>query len=164
MTLLSDLLDYSQVNRFAYDTETISLKKTVDDIMFLLGCSDGFSCDVTDFNLVILRHAFEIVLRNLITNSIKHHSSEKGRITIEYERTPNEHLLHISDDGPGIPDNLQDKALEMFATLRPRDQVEGSGMGLAMVKKIVEHHGGRLEIEKGRTTGTCIIIHWPFNT
>lgn len=164
MTLLNDLLDYSRVNRFAYDTENISLKKTVDDIMFLLGHSDGFSCEITDCNLVIQRRAFEIVLRNLITNSIKHHSLKKGHIKIECERNLTEYLFRISDDGPGIPDNLHAKALEMFSTLRPRDQVEGSGMGLAMVKKIIEHHGGSLEIEKGRVTGTCIIIRWPFNT
>ena len=71
------------------------------------------------------------------------------------------HRFTISDDGPGIPINLQEKVMEMFQTLKPRDKIEGSGMGLAFVQKIVEHHNGTISINSDGTRGTTFIIDWP---
>ena len=56
------------------------------------------------------------------------------------------HIIAVEDDGPGIPEELHEKAMEMFQTLKPRDQVEGSGMGLAMIKRILENYEGSVKI------------------
>ena len=71
------------------------------------------------------------------------------------------HYISVQDDGPGIPQELFDKALEMFQTLRPRDKVEGSGMGLSLSKKTIEHYGGSLTIESDGLNGTKVIVIWP---
>ena len=71
------------------------------------------------------------------------------------------HIISVEDDGPGIPVELFDKAVEMFQTLRPRDKVEGSGMGLSLSKKTVEHYGGSLTIQSDGVRGTTIVITWP---
>ncbi|MFD2204624.1 CHASE domain-containing protein [Kiloniella antarctica] len=162
MKLLKDLLEYSQVRRFEYLNEPVSLQKMTLDILFLHGADKNFSCEVPDIEIKLPHTPLEIVLRNLISNTIKHHDKKTGVITISYQEQEAGHLLRFEDDGPGIPDNLHHKALEMFQTLKPRDKVEGSGMGLAMVKKIIEHHGGTFQIETGRTVGTCCVIFWPF--
>ncbi|MEH6496620.1 MAG: CHASE domain-containing protein [Pseudomonas marincola] len=162
MQLLKDLLDYSQVNRFEYSVETVSIQQMTADIVFLLGAEDKLSCSVPDIEIQIPRAPLEIVLRNLFSNTLKHHNSETGKIKIHYTNREDGHEIAIEDDGPGIPDHLHDKAVEMFQTLQPRDQVEGSGMGLAMVKKIIEFHGGTFQIETGRKTGTCFFVFWPF--
>ena len=162
MKLLSDLLSYSRINRFAYENETINLCEMVKDCFELLGNPEGFSYDAPYIDIEIPLIPFEITLRNLISNSIKHHDKKTGNITIDYQLNMGIHRFSISDDGPGIPVNLQAKVMEMFQTLQPRDKVEGSGMGLAFVQKIVEHHNGTITIksEDGKR-GTTIIIHWP---
>lgn len=65
-------------------------------------------------------------------------------------------FFEIGDDGPGIASEFHQRIFEMFSTLRSRDEVEGSGMGLALVKKIVEQGGGRITVasiadERGAT-------------
>jgi signal transduction histidine kinase len=64
------------------------------------------------------------------------------------------------DDGPGIDSQFHQRIFIMFQTLKPRDEVEGSGMGLALVKKIVEQYGGTVKVESnGR--GCCFKFTWP---
>tara|TARA_R110002049_G_scaffold276106_2_gene454232 strand:- start:2462 stop:4255 length:1794 start_codon:yes stop_codon:yes gene_type:complete len=161
MKLLSDLLNYSRINRFAYENETINLNNAVRDCFDLLGSPEGYNCEAPDIEISIPLIPFEIVLRNLISNSIKHHDQKTGNISLTYLFNMDTHHLYITDDGPGIPSKLQGKVMEMFQTLKPRDKVEGSGMGLAFVKKIVEHHSGTIEIESDGQRGTTFIIHWP---
>ncbi|WP_417430995.1 CHASE domain-containing protein [Kiloniella sp.] len=162
MTLLKDLLDYSKIARFAYSSEPVSLRKMSNDVLVLHGKDQEFSCTAPDVMINIPRIPLDIVLRNLISNTIKHHDKENGIITISYDKGEQGHFIRVEDDGPGIPDKMHGKALEMFQTLQPRDKIEGSGMGLAMVKKIVEHHKGTFQLQKGRERGACCIIFWPF--
>jgi len=161
MKLLSDLLDYSRISRFEYKSESLNLEEMVDDVFSLMGAPSGFSCSADNIELDIPRIPMEIVIRNLISNAIKHHDQQQGKITISQHQENEQHIFRVHDDGPGIPIELQEKALEMFQTLKPRDQVEGSGMGLAMVKKIVEHHGGELKISSNGNRGTSFIFSWP---
>ena len=67
----------------------------------------------------------------------------------------------VSDDGPGIPRAFHDTVFQMFETLKRRDVVEGSGMGLALVKKIIETAGGRVWIEPSDGRGTTVRFTWP---
>ncbi len=160
--LLKDLLEYSQVGRTEFASEQVALGEMCDDINFLLGADKNFVIAAPELPVIIQRNPLEIVLRNLISNAIKHHDKQRGSITVTCETSAKGYLMKVSDDGPGIPEELHAKALEMFQTLKPRDQVEGSGMGLALVKKIVEHHGGTFEIERGREIGAGFSIFWPF--
>ena len=105
-----------------------------------------------------------MVLRNLISNAIKHHDKGDGHIDVSYELITLDdkklHQIKVKDDGPGIPPELQEKALEMFQTLQSRDETEGSGMGLAMVKKMAEKYEGSLQIESDGKRGTTFIVQW----
>lgn len=73
----------------------------------------------------------------LISNSIKHRDRETSRIEIATRLEGGKCLITVFDDGPGIPENHRERVFEAMTTLRPRDEVEGSGMGLAFVRKIV---------------------------
>ena len=161
MKLLNDLLEYSRVNTKKYVPELVHLQEMSEDIFTLLNAPDNFSISAPDLELEIPKSPFEIVLRNLISNAIKHHDKENGKIDISYEHTEKMHIICVSDDGPGIPDDLHEKALQMFQTLQPRDRVEGSGMGLALVKRIVSHYNGEFFITKNVKVGTQFVIHWP---
>ena len=69
----------------------------------------------------------------------------------------------VSDDGPGIPTTLHEKAFGMFQTLKRRDEVEGSGMGLALVKKTVETYGGTIQLESDIGKGATFRFTWKDN-
>ncbi|TEW47272.1 CHASE domain-containing protein [Psychromonas algicola] len=161
MRLLDDLLDYSRLNLKPVANDIVNLHHTTQDIMLLLEKSNNFRCIAPLIEISIPLAPFEIVLRNLISNSIKHHDRESGYITITYQDNDEFHVIAVEDDGPGIPEALHEKAMEMFQTLKPRDQVEGSGMGLAMIKRIVENYEGNVKITSDGQRGTKITVQWP---
>jgi len=162
--LLNDLLEYSRIGRDEHVKETLNLKECTKEIFELQGNRDGFTCTGQDVDFTLQRIPFEMALRNLISNAIKHHDKDKGHIDVAYElvkvNDKDMHQFKITDDGPGIPPDLQEKALEMFQTLQSRDETEGSGMGLAMVKKMAEKYEGSLQIESDGIRGTTFIVQW----
>jgi signal transduction histidine kinase len=101
------------------------------------------------------------VFHNLINNAIKHHDRDSGTVTLEVERLEGQYRFTVSDDGPGIPAEYQKQIFEMFRTLKSRDEVEGSGMGLALVKKTVERFGGGIEVLSGIERGAAFAFTWP---
>jgi len=160
MKLLDDLLAYSQVNRSVFETEPVNLARLSKDVLELTGFSDKFHLDAADTVIDIQKAPLEIVLRNLLSNVIKHHHKGTGNISVQYRQNKHSHIISVVDDGPGIPQEFHEKALEMFQTLQPRDKVEGSGMGLSMIKRIVDHHHGSVKIESDGVSGTTVVIYW----
>ena len=159
--LLDDLLDYARIGRHEYKAQELDLAETAQEIFSLLDHPITFQLSVAKQLLFVPKIPLEIVLRNLISNAIKHHDKTSGHIEIFYKQDNDMHYIYVQDDGPGIPCELFDKAVEMFQTLRPRDKVEGSGMGLSLSKKTIEHYGGTLTIKSDGKTGTTIVISWP---
>lgn len=86
------------------------------------------------------------VLQNLVDNAIKHHDRTDGRIWITGADMDDKVSFTVTDDGPGIPEEYHARIFGMFQTLRRRDEVEGSGLGLAMVKRYVERNGGDITL------------------
>lgn len=160
MKLLTDLLDYSRIDRTEFKKERVNLYDMNQDIISLVDIPLGFTCTAPDVEINIPAPPLEIVLRNLISNAIKHHDKDSGKISILYNSNSDSHIISVEDDGPGIPAEFHDKVMQMFQTLKPRDKVEGSGMGLAMVKEIVEHYGGSITIESDGKRGTRFVIKW----
>jgi signal transduction histidine kinase len=117
-----------------------------------------------DYSLPVLHahHApLEQVLRNLINNAIKHHPTGKGSIRVYAQDKVDEVMFAVEDDGAGIPQEFSEKIFQMFQTLKPRDEIEGSGMGLAIVKRIVELQGGRIWFHGGPGgCGTVFKFTW----
>jgi signal transduction histidine kinase len=101
------------------------------------------------------------ILMNLIGNAIKHHDKKKGHIEVAVEDNGDGYTFTVRDDGPGIPAQFHDQVFKMFQTLKPRDQVEGSGMGLAMVRKYVQVSGGTITVESAEGQGSTFRFTWP---
>lgn len=164
--LLDDLLLYSRARRSreASLIEEVSLNKIMSEIVDLLGAPSSFKIGYSfeALNIRTNRVALEQVLRNLIGNAIKHHDREVGEINVSGTLVgPGQLSIKVKDDGPGIEPQYHTQIFELFRTLRPRDEVEGSGMGLAIVKKLIENNGGTIEVESDGSRGTCFTFSWP---
>ena len=162
--LLEDLLAYSRVGRAADSryTEIISGEVLVDDVLTLLS-SENFTVSVSPAlrDIQVCRMPLQQILMNLVDNAIKHHHKKKGFIDVTVEDAGEAYCFAVKDDGPGIPPQFHDEIFKMFQTLKPKDQVEGSGMGLAVVRKALEVFGGRLQLESGEGQGSTFRFTWP---
>ncbi len=147
--LLDDLLGYSRAGRIEAPFEDVDLETTSTEWFKALNADGRFNLH-QDIRLKTMRVrpvALEQVLTNLYSNSMKHHGSDEGNIYIRAFETDDSYEIHYEDDGPGIPTNQRERAFQMFQTLQPRDKVEGSGMGMAIIKKIIERDGGSVTCE-----------------
>jgi signal transduction histidine kinase len=109
------------------------------------------------------RFRIEQVFMNLIGNAIKYHDKESGIIEIDYEKTNDFHQFSVADDGPGIALEFHEKVFMIFQTLQPRDTVESTGVGLSIVKKIIDEIGGKVWIESLPGKGAKFIFNIPAN-
>ncbi len=161
--LLDDLLAYSRAGRRSGEAATVDTRQLVHDVAVLLAPPPGMRIEADDSLpcLVTWRAPLEQVLRNLINNAIKHHPTGQGLVRVCAEARGGHTLFAVEDDGAGIPPQFAEKVFQMFQTLKPRDEVEGSGMGLAIVKRLVELHGGRVWFHPGRGgRGTVFKFTW----
>ena len=162
--LLDSLLAYSRAGRQDAAPEDIDTESLVHDAIALVAPPEGFAITLEgEFPTVRSSRApLELVLRNLIGNAIKHHDRPDGHITVSAKARGSWAVFTITDDGPGIGPAYRERVFGLFQTLRPRDEVEGSGMGLAIVRKNVESQGGSIILESdGR--GATFRFTWPLN-
>ena len=162
--LLEDLLAYSRAGRKVGDIRDINTKNMVDDIIYMIDPPEGFVID-TDANLpVVQTHSapLETVFRNLISNAIKHApDGAQGRVRVWAEDRGNMIEFAVQDNGSGIPQEYAEKVFKMFQTLKARDELEGSGMGLAIVQRILDWQGGRIWFHDGPDgVGTVFRFTW----
>ncbi|TAL27940.1 MAG: sensor histidine kinase [Alphaproteobacteria bacterium] len=103
--------------------------------------------------------ALERVFAGLIGNAVKHHDRGAGTIRISMKEDDAGYVFGVADDGPGILPEHQAHIFEIFQTLKPRDKIEGSGMGLSIVSRILESHGETIRVESsGR--GATFLFTW----
>lgn len=106
---------------------------------------------------------FEVVLRNLIDNAVTHSLPESGPVAVEVSRHDGNVTVTVSDDGPGIPEPDAAHIFEPFYRVdRSRSRRTGGyGLGLSICKRVVESHGGRIDVLPRRPRGTTFVVRLP---
>ncbi len=161
--LLDDLLAYSRAGRKVGAHRMVDSHALVLDVAQLINAPQNVSISIEGKLPTFKTHPapLEQVLRNLIGNAVKHHPGPEGRIAVSCLDEGERYVFAVEDDGEGIPAQYADRVFEMFQTLKPRDQVEGSGMGLAIVNRIVQWQGGRVWFEPAASgRGTVFKFQW----
>ena len=164
--LLDDLLAYSRAGRKVGAHRMTDSHALVMDVLQMMNPPEQIKVSIEGKLPAFKTHPtpLEQVLRNLIGNAVKHHPGPEGRIVVSCEEKPDHYLFSIADDGEGIPAQYAERVFEMFQTLKPRDQVEGSGMGLAIVNRIVQWQRGRVWFEPPPSgKGTVFKFQWKKN-
>jgi signal transduction histidine kinase len=164
-SLLDDLLAYSRAGRGDTASDLVDTKELIGELALLASPPQGFSIvrGETLPTFETARAPLTQVVQNLISNAIKHHDRPaNGHVWIEALTLPHAVEFTVTDDGPGIPERFRERVFGMFQTLKPRDEVEGSGMGLAIVKKLIEIQGGKIWLTEGQAgQGLSVHFTWP---
>lgn len=101
------------------------------------------------------------LFQNLISNAIKYNDKEEGQIDIRLQEELNLFRISVTDNGPGIDKKYHDKVFQIFQTLQSRDAYESTGIGLTIVKRIVEMHGGEIQIFSDNNQGATFEFTIP---
>lgn len=160
--LIKELLDYSRVGRRDKPFEKIKLEELLEEVLY----DFEFRIKETDANIIIennlpeifaIRFRIKQLLHNIISNSLKFINKKKPIIRIGfYEKYSNLWYFYIKDNGIGMEQKDYDLVFGVFKRLYSREEYPGTGIGLALCKKIVETHGGNIWIESEINKGSCI--------
>jgi PAS domain S-box-containing protein len=164
--LIDDLLQLSRIGRTRYEYATVSVTELANDVKLELSYAiqekqvdlqidpnlPAVACDKTR-----LREVF----KNLISNAIKYNDKPTPRVEIACKASNDSVTFTVSDNGIGIPAEFHEKIFKIFQRLHHRDEYEGSGVGLAICKKVVEAHGGRIWVESEPERGTTFCFTIP---
>ncbi|HHF7374896.1 TPA: ATP-binding protein [Legionella bozemanae] len=161
--LIDGILQYSRAGRLDLNVERVNTKEILKDIIENLNPEGRFKIQYPK-RLPIFKTAkipLIQVFSNILGNSFKHHHREKGTIKIEVDTLGAFYLFTIKDDGPGIAPEFFNKIFVVFQTLKSRDELESTGIGLSIVKKIVESQGGKVMVQSQVGHGTTMSFTWP---
>jgi len=161
--MLNDLLVHSRISRMQ-TFRSNDLNAAIDTVLEKLAVPEGFKIEreLNGHSVYMGERDVLTMLEASISNSIKHHDRESGTIRISAQVGSGELILDVSDDGPGIEPEYREKVFEAMAMLQPRDEVEGSGMGLTHIRKIAEDCGGNAEwLDVDTDRGSRLEIRLP---
>lgn len=169
-SLIDGILQYSRVGRAREEMQLVDLDTVAKDVIEILSAPAGVSVTIETELPTLLCEKTRIhqVFQNLIGNAVKHLDKPEGEIRVgclnEGRGTKDEgrfHTFYVVDNGPGIEEQYFDKIFQMFQTLKPRDEVENTGVGLTIVKKIVEQYGGKIWVESKLGEGSTFWFTLP---
>jgi len=165
--LINDLLAYSRVTRKSTEFETVNLEKVLNEVLFNLEI-------VTEKNqTIIIRESLPEIqadyrqmvqlFQNLIGNALKYRRNATPEICISVQKEDDHWLFSVEDNGIGMESQYFEQVFQIFRRLHTQDEHEGTGIGLAITKRIIEHHGGRIWIESEPSKGSTFYFTIPIN-
>ncbi|MEM8812063.1 MAG: HAMP domain-containing sensor histidine kinase [Pseudomonadota bacterium] len=162
-SLLGGILRYSRASSGAAEAVDINFEDLARQIFNDLNSENRFRINLKDRSETFVADYTFVhqLLSNLIGNAIKHHNGSEGRLDLSLDSDGDFYCIVVDDDGPGIPEDMREKVLQMFQTLKPRDEVEASGIGLAIVKRLVERRNGKLIVGHSELGGARFEVKWP---
>ncbi len=101
------------------------------------------------------------VFSNLIGNAVKYNKSETPVVKLSYKEEDGHYTFTVTDNGIGIEEKYKNQIFEIFKRLHTKEEYEGTGIGLAMCKKIIESHGGNIHVESTPGKGSSFIFTIP---
>ncbi len=163
--LIDDLLTYSRIESKRTDRALVDMNQVASTVVSNLQVTiedTGARVAMGPLPMVHVDGAqMTRVLQNLIGNAIKFHGPEPPRITIAAKRRSGEWVISVKDNGIGIDAGHKDDLFKMFHRLHTREEYEGTGIGLAITKKIVERNGGRIWFESSPGKGSTFYFTIP---
>lgn len=161
--LIRGLLIYARAGKTAQNYEDVDLNEMLNEIQ------EGIALR-PELKILIPTHLPRIrteriplqqILSNLIINAVKYHDKKQGYIKVYLAEKPAHYEFYVEDNGPGIAPQYHDKIFLIFQTLVERDSFESTGIGLAIVKKILDERKQRIRVTSSPGNGSIFSFTWP---
>ena len=166
--LINDLLEYSRVTRTSREPKFTNCKfilnQALAGLKVVIKENKATMSHDTLPDIMVDPTQLVQVLQNLILNGIKFHGEETPKIHISAERKVNEWVFSVRDNGIGIDLQYSEKIFEVFKRLHTRERYPGTGIGLAVCKKIIERQGGHIWVESELGKGSTFYFTLPIKT
>ncbi|ANN67183.1 sensor histidine kinase [Bordetella bronchialis] len=162
--LIDGILEYSRIGRIKEARVPVDLDVLVGDIIDLLAPPDHIEVLVENPLPVVMaeRTRMQQLFQNLVSNAIKYMDKPQGLVRIGCEPAGESRWrFWVSDNGPGIEARHHERIFQLFQTLAPRDRVESTGVGLTLVKKILELYGSDISVQSTVGAGTAFVFTLP---
>lgn len=165
--MIERLLEFSKMNQIQCNFEEINLHNT-----FLCVMKELLSLEPNrKVNFILPEYIpmingdktlIKLLIQNILTNALKFsRNNEITKIEITYNAFDNYNKIIISDNGVGFDMNYSNKLFHIFERLHSKDEFEGSGVGLVIMKRIIERHNGKISITSELNKGTCVVLCFP---
>jgi len=161
--LIDGILQYSRIGRVEEKKVVVNLNELVAEVIDMVAPPQNISITVENELPIIEFERTRItqVFQNLLSNAVKFLDKPEGQVRIGCAEEDDFWKFSVADNGPGIEEKYFDKIFEMFQTLAPRDEVESTGIGLTVAKKIVELYGGKIWVESKVGQGSTFLFTLP---
>jgi signal transduction histidine kinase len=164
--MLDELLDYSRLQNTQVDREPVDLNELLDEVrglyrLTLEEIGGSISCQQPLPTLAVDRRQFQRLFQNLIGNAIKFRSDRPLQITLRSQRVRDEWRIGVKDNGVGIAEDDIKRIFGMFERAGVAEDQPGTGMGLAICKRIVQNHGGNIWVRSNPGGGSVFIFSVP---
>lgn len=162
--MVTDLLQYSQLDAGKKSFDRVDCNRVIDDVLETL----RFEIEEADANVIVgdlptvkgNDHQLRRLFRNLLSNALKY-GGDSPEIQITVDKVENDWAFTVADDGIGIDSSELDRVFALFTRADRTDSASGTGVGLAVCKKIVEQHGGQISIDSTPEDGTQVMFTIP---
>jgi len=160
--LINGILEYSRAGRMKFNSQTVALNPFIEEIVEAVGPHANVKITIQPGmpSISTEKVALEQIFSNLISNAIKYNNSPEPAINITFKELTKYYEFCVEDNGPGIAPEFHDKIFVIFQTLQSRDKIESTGVGLAIVKKIVEEKNGTVWVDSDKGKGTRFYFTW----
>lgn len=162
-TLIEGILEYSRIGKQNLQNEEFNCDELIGQVLDSLSADKKFTLiaqpgigKITGKRTLLFQ-----VFSNLVVNAIKYHDKPSGKIEITFTQSGDWIEFKVSDDGAGIEPVYHQKIFGIFQRLDHDEKIEGTGLGLSLVKKIVEGEGGEIRVESALGKGSAFFFTWP---
>ncbi len=161
--LINGILNYSRAGRITVNPSTVNIRSLIDGIIDMLAPPKELKISIPAKlpTLTTEKIALEQIFANFISNVIKYNKNPKPTLKITCKEIGKFYKFGITDNGDGIEEEYHEKIFVIFQTLEARDKVESTGVGLAIVKKIIDEKGGEVWVESAKGKGATFYFTWP---
>jgi two-component system, LuxR family, sensor kinase FixL len=163
--LIDGILQYSRVGRVRETSVAVDLNLLVREVIDLLAPPGNIKVTIADTLPTVFgeRTRIQQVFQNLISNAVKYMDKPAGEVRINCIEKGDQWQFSVTDNGPGIQQRHFERIFQLFQTLAPRDKVESTGVGLALVRKILEMYGGEIWLESAVGNGSAFFFTLPIS-
>ncbi|OHB61156.1 MAG: hypothetical protein A2167_04795 [Planctomycetes bacterium RBG_13_46_10] len=160
---IEGIFRYSHIGNVTAEVEEVNLNRLMEEIISEVKVPDNIHISVQE-NLPVptcSKESLMQIFQNLLSNAITFMDKPQGQIKIGCIKEGDFWEFNVTDNGPGIPEDYFEKIFQMFQILSPQDEVETTGIGLTLVKKVVELNGGRIWVQSALGKGSTFFFTIP---